>query len=107
MAMCGLAACEDLEAAVEFENQTGESVWVGVNAYAPRGFRVPDELWTRIQAGATSEIWSGGGCMEVGEVVVATEPDQAAVIDVRPVDDPDSTLCSNDVWRWSGIGDHE
>lgn len=105
--MCALAACEDLEAAVEFENQTGEAVWVGVNSYGPDDFEIPDERWTQISAGSTAEIWGGRGCMEVGEVVVATEPNEAAVIDSRPVDDPDSTLCSNDVWRWSGIGDHE
>lgn len=104
------SACffEDLEATVDFENQSDETVWVGYNAYAWQdAFRIPDSLWTQVPPGERSAIWDGGGCMEIGELVIATRPEESAVIDARPIGDSYAILCSNDTWEWSGVGDHD
>ncbi len=107
VALTLMSACEDLEGAIDFENQTDESVWVGYNAYAPDAFDIPDSRWTQVPAGDRTAIWDGGGCMVDGEVVVATQPEESAVIDARPIGESSPELCSGQVWEWSGIGDHD
>ncbi len=103
------SAClfEDLESSIDFENQTDETIWVGYNAYAPRAFDIPDSRWTEVPSGERVPILAIGGCLEVGELVIATRPDESATVDARPVGQPNPELCSGQVWEWSGVGDHD
>ena len=52
-------------------------------------------------------VINDGGCIETGELVVATEPTESAVIDVRPLAEVNAEICSGDDWEWSGVGDHD
>jgi hypothetical protein len=100
------ACVENLEPRVEFENQTDEPVWVGHNAAAPEGFRIPERLWKTALPGERI-LLTDGGCVETGEFVVATEPSESAVIDRKPLASAGVKLCDGDHWEWSGIGDHD
>jgi len=107
VALTLMSACEDLEASIDFENQTDESVWVGYNGHAPDAFDIRDALWTQVPAGERVTILDVGGCLEDGELVIATQPEESAVIDARPFGESSPELCSGQVWEWSGIGDHD
>ena len=105
--LAGVAGCTfDSDATLDFTNQTDETVWVGFNGFAPDGFKIPDGLWTEAGPGERVVI-TDGGCVSGGDLVVAREPVESAVIDVRPVTDDDAEVCPGDDWEWSGVGDHD
>lgn len=93
------------DATIDFVNRTDEVVWVGHNPAAPEAFRVPDRLWIEVAPGER-EVITDGGCIETGELVVATGPAESAVIDARPVVGADR-VCAGDHWEWTGVGDHD
>lgn len=107
-AIASMSACifEDLVSPIDFENQTDEVVWVGYNGHGPEAFRIPDSLWTRVPPGERETIMDPGSCLMDGELVVATQPDESSVIDVRPIGDSNPEVCQR-VWQWSGVGDHD
>ena len=55
-----------------------------------------------IDSGATMDFTN-----ETGELVVATEPAESAVIAIRPIAGEDAEVCTADDWKWSGVGDHD
>ena len=105
--LVGVAGCTiDSDATVDFTNQTDETVWVGFNGFAPDGFKIPKSLWAEAGPGERVAI-SDGGCVSGGDLVVAREPVESEVIDVRPLTDGDAEFCPGDDWEWSGVGDHD
>ena len=105
LVLAGMTGCTiDSDATQKFTNQTDQTVWVGFNGFAPDGFRIPDSLWTEAPPGEQVAMYDGG-CPSGGELVVAIEPVESEVIDVRPL--TDSEFCPNDDWKWSGVGDHD
>lgn len=105
--VCGMIGCTiDSDATVDFINQTDETVWIAHNPHGPQEFRVPDGRWIEAEPGVRA-VLSDGGCVETGELVVATGPAESAVIDARPLVATDSEICPGDDWRWSGVGDHD
>jgi len=103
--LAGVAGCPiDSDATLDFTNQTNETVWIGFNGFAPDGFKIPDGLWTEAGPGERVVI-TDGGCVSGGDLVVATEPVESAVIDVRQLIDVDTEVCPGEDWEWSGIGD--
>lgn len=102
------AGCFEDDGSRGFENDTDSTVWVGHNRRGEAGFDLGLTGWTEV--GAHEEaVYSSGGCIVVGEIVVATAPNEANIIDRRliapPNEDADDPLCSD--WTWSGVGDHD
>lgn len=91
---------------IGFSNDSAQPVWVGFNPHAPGGFRVRETRWKLAAPGEAVVLSEGGECLSFGELVVGTEPEEAMVIDSRPLD-PSAEICPGDVWSWSGVGDHE
>ena len=105
--LAGAAGCTiDSDATLDFTNQTGETVWVGFNGFAPGGFKIPESLWTEARPGERVVMYDGG-CLSGGDLVVAMTPVESDVIDVRPIRDSDDEVCEDDDWEWSGAGDHD
>lgn len=105
--LVGAAGCTiDSDATLDFTNQTDETVWVGFNGFAPGGFKIPEGLWTEAGPGERVALFDGG-CLSSGDLVVATEPTESAVIDVRPLAEDNAEICPGDDWEWSGVGDHD
>ncbi len=94
------------DATIDFVNLTDQLVWVGHNAAAPEAFRIPERLWIEVAPGARV-VLTDGGCIETGELVVATAPAEAAVIDARPLAAAGEEVCAGDHWEWAGVGDHD
>jgi hypothetical protein len=111
VAVClGLLAsgCFEGDGSRWFENDTDSTVWVAHNRRGAAGFDLNMLGWTEV--GAHEEaVYSTGGCVAVGEIVVATAPAEESIIDRRviapPNQDADDPLCSE--WVWSGVGDHD
>lgn len=105
--VCGMTGCTiDSDATLDFINQTDETVWVAHNPDGPQELRVPESGWIEAKPGERV-VLNDGGCVETGELVVATGPVESAVIDVRPLAAADSEICPGDDWEWSGVGDHD
>ena len=105
--LVGVAGCTiDSDATVDFTNQTDETVWVAHNPDGPNGFGVPDRMWINAETD-TPVVINDGGCIETGEFVVATEPAESAIIDIRPLAEDNAEICPGDDWEWSGVGDHD
>jgi hypothetical protein len=96
-------SCTDTDGSLRFTNDTADTVWVAYNSKGDAGFDVGRAGWTEAAAGARV-VYSVDGCLRFGEVVVATEPDEAAMVDRRVTSD-DDPLCGD--WTWSGVGDHD
>lgn len=92
---------------IGFSNDSAQPVWVGFNPHAPDGFRVRDTRWKLAAPGEEVVVSDGGECLSFGELVVGNEPQEAMVIDSRPLGPSALEICPGDVWRWSGVGDHE
>lgn len=95
--------CTDTDGSLRFTNDTADTVWVAYNSKGDTGFDLGRAGWTEAAAGARV-VYSVDGCLRFGEVVVATEPDQAAIVDRRVTSD-DDPVCGT--WTWSGVGDHD
>ena len=104
--LVGVGCTIDSDATLDFTNLTDETVWVAHNPSAPNGFRVPDQKWIKAEPDVPVVI-NDGGCIETGELVVATEPAESAIIDNRPLVEINAEICSGDDWEWSGVGDHD
>lgn len=105
--LAGAAGCTiDSDATLDFTNQTDETVWVAHNPDGPNGFGVPDRMWISAEPD-TPVVINDGGCIETGELVVATEPAESAIIDIRPLAEANAEICPGDDWEWSGVGDHD
>ena len=87
---------------IAFENEADVSVWVGYNPHAPDAFRVRDSRWRMASPGDRVVLSDGGECLQTGEFVVATTPDESAVIDAIALGNGDNEFCPGDVWTWSG-----
>ena len=70
-------------------------------SYSPDGvtveMRVARSGWT--EAPPSDDVEYSQTCVEVGDFVVATQPDEAAIVDVRDIPDGEA-VCSD--WTWSG-----
>lgn len=95
--------CTDTDGSLRFTNDTSDTVWVAYNSKGDEGFDIGRAGWTEAAAGARV-VYSVDGCLRFGEVVVATEPDEAAVVD-RRVTTHDDPVCGD--WMWSGVGDRD
>ncbi len=106
LTVCGMTGCTiDSDATLDFINQTDATVWVAHNPDGPQEFGVPNSGWIEAEPGLRV-VLNDGGCVETGELVVATGPVESADIDVRPLAAADSEICPGDDWEWSGVGDH-
>lgn len=93
LVLVGLAGCTiDSDPTLEFTNETGDTVWVGFNGFAPEGFKVPESLWTEAAPGERVVTYDGG-CLNGGDLVVASTPVESDVFDVRPLRDRDDEIC--------------
>ena len=101
------AGCFEDDGSKYFRNDTDETVWVAHReTYSPDGvtvdLRVDSSGWTEAPPG--DDVEYAQTCTETGDFVVANQPDDAAIIDVRDIPDGKG-VCSD--WRWSGPGDHD
>jgi hypothetical protein len=96
-------SCTDNDGSLRFTNDTDDTVWVAYSASVGSELDLGTDGWTEAPA-HEDVVYSIHGCLEFGEVVVATEPDAASILDRRSVTGPDEALCSD--WTWSGVGDH-
>jgi hypothetical protein len=97
------AGCTDTDGSLHFTNDTDATVWVAYNSKGDAGFDIGMAGWTEAASGERV-VYSEDGCLRFGEVVVATEPGEDAIVDRRVTSD-DDPLCGS--WTWSGIGDHD
>ena len=102
-------ACFEDDGSRRFENDTDETVWVAQNFRAfEGGFDLGLDGWTEVPPGE-EVVYSSGGCVETGDVIVAMSPDESSIVDHRVFSpgDPaaEKPLCSD--WTWSGVGDHD
>lgn len=102
------AGCFEDDGSRRFRNDTDATVWVAQNFLGDEGFDVGLEGWTEVPANDEA-VYSTGGCVETGELIVATSPDERSIVDRRVFSranpDAEEPLCSD--WTWSGVGDHD